>query len=403
MDVNQVTRAGYNSAGIIEQSKKGGGKNGLGAGKVFAVILACLVLSVALAGVQYAPGELAKGKLAHEKSKNVEDEEASYSETIAEYDGDNTSSEDLGAIVKQDEDEDIIFDENAAELDENGNERQSVSVDGSGGLASEIRIILTMSGARKDNINVGDTITIKANVSGLNVQDGSWDLSDTSCASVVSSKYFADKKVGQAKYRIKKACTFSVSFSANSDLGTAGTVTRKKVIYLKSYPVISNDMQVRVREVVKEYAWPSFSGKTERKQGYNDALKGNYKGGCDGNDCSAFVGLVMRKSGVDNGFPGTTTSKVYEYLLNSSQWMDVTDRIRSNDDARPGDIIITRGKGHALVYTGKMTGFDSVMASAVYDSNCNKSRAPMADKQQYIMWYKQAANNGNEYAIFRHK
>lgn len=403
MDVNQVTRAGYNSADIIEQSKKGGGKGSLGAGKFFAVIVACLVFSVALAGIQYVPGELAKERLAQDKLEIAGEEEASYSETIAEYDGDNMSSEDLGAIVKQDEDEDIIFDENATELDENGNEKQSVSVDGSGGLASGIKIILTMSGARKDNINVGDTIVIKANVSGLNVKDGSWDLSDTSCASVVSSKYFADKKVGQAKYKIKKACTFSVSFSANSDLGTAGTVTRKKVIYLKSYPVISDSTQARVREVVKEYAWPSFSGKTERKQGYNDALRGNYKGGCDGNDCSAFVGLVMRKSGIDDGFPGTTTSKVYEYLFSSPQWMDVTDRIRSNDDARPGDVIITRGKGHALVYIGKMTGFDSVMASAIYSSNCNKSRAPMADKQQYIMWYKQAANNGNEYAIFRHK
>jgi len=96
MDVNQVTRAGYNSAGIIEQSKKGGGKDSLGAGKVFAVIVACLVFSVALAGIQYVPGELAKERLVQDKLEIAGEEEASYSETIAEYDGDNMSSEDLG-------------------------------------------------------------------------------------------------------------------------------------------------------------------------------------------------------------------------------------------------------------------------------------------------------------------
>ena len=123
MDVNQVTRAGYNSAGIIEQSKKGGSQKGLGAGKVFAVIVACLVLSVALAGIQYLPGELAEEQIVQNKAEDGTDDEASYSETIAEYDGDSTTSEDLEAMAKQDEDEDIIFNENASELDENGNEK----------------------------------------------------------------------------------------------------------------------------------------------------------------------------------------------------------------------------------------------------------------------------------------
>ena len=75
-------------------------------------------------------------------------------------------------------------------------------------------------------------------------------------------------------------------------------------------------------------------------------------------------------------------------LQKSSTWTEVTSQIHSNNDARPGDVIILNNIGdgggthHVLIYVGDIPGFGSVMASA---SQCN--RAPMADRSDDIMNY----------------
>ena len=92
------------------------------------------------------------------------------------------------------------------------------------------------------------------------------------------------------------------------------------------------------------------------------------------------------------------TGGQYEWLRDPKNgWVDVTDTIQSNADARPGDIIITRGKGHVILFLGEVDGFDSVMVSASYGH-----RSPMADKERDIMSYINGTHfSGKKYSVFR--
>ena len=75
----------------------------------------------------------------------------------------------------------------------------------------------------------------------------------------------------------------------------------------------------------------------------------------------------------------------------ASTWENVTSQIKSNADAKPGDVILSAE--HVLLFVGKIDGIDSVMASA---SRCH--RAPMADSASDISSY---VNQG--YEVWRKK
>ncbi|MBO4855680.1 C40 family peptidase [Candidatus Saccharibacteria bacterium] len=370
----------------------------IGAGKIAAVVAICLVVGVGVASLDYLPKLFEESETTGDSllAENESTEEAIFNESIGEYDGDEMTEEEFEALAKQDEDEDIVFEDEVAQEDQLGPGSLSAA-------AARTKITFVVKGVRKDNINVGDSFTVKVTTDRKNIKGGGWTNNNPSCVAMNSATYNIAKQTGTAKFTVKKACTFSIKFTVKepSNVRYASTT---KTLYLKSYPVISVAKTNKFQSLIKSYAWASFSDvKTSRKSTYESALSGNYRGGCNGNDCSAFTGLVIRKSGIDTNFPGTTTDKVYNYLVSSGNWMDVTGRVQSNNDARPGDVIITRGKGHVLMYVGKISGFGSVMASASYSPDCSRSRAPMADKQSYITWYKNTTNNGKRYAIFRHK
>ncbi len=152
---------------------------------------------------------------------------------------------------------------------------------------------------------------------------------------------------------------------------------------------------------VLELAWPEYhsAGWTQQKPAYTAIVKKNeyYHGGCGGNDCGGFVTTLMRESGWDpnyNSNGSNVSGGQYPYLKNSSNgWEEVSSQIKSNSDAKPGDVIITKSLGHTLVFVGEISGFDGQMASASYSSSgCGSTRSPMADSAKDISHY---INNGD--------
>ena len=163
-----------------------------------------------------------------------------------------------------------------------------------------------------------------------------------------------------------------------------------------------------LQNLIQQVAYPTHNGKRglgSGKQEYYDLIKKGvwYKGGCGGNDCGGFVTIMMRESGWDKKYnPGRCGTWCkgngqMPYLQNSSKWQDVTSQIKSNKDAKPGDVLIY--KSHTLLFAGSIPGFDSPMVSASYSKNCAHSRPPMADGAKDIMNY--INSKKHDYHVFR--
>ncbi|MEX2398472.1 MAG: hypothetical protein WD432_00260 [Candidatus Saccharimonadales bacterium] len=142
------------------------------------------------------------------------------------------------------------------------------------------------------------------------------------------------------------------------------------------------------------YAWPEYrspsqNNSNQQKSEYTQAhraaaSRGEYLGGCGGNDCGAFTTRVIRDSGFDpnyNSGMGNTFTQM-SYLRDN--WIELgKGNTISSADLRPGDVAIkTAGAeqlfGHTFLYVGDQPGFASSVASSSLSSNCATSRAPMA-------------------------
>ena len=188
------------------------------------------------------------------------------------------------------------------------------------------------------------------------------------------------------------------------ELSAAQVAAAKKNAKVCPDPKEKGDVAA-LQAFVLKVAWPkndkNLRGTKNRKQEYADLIKKGvwYSGGCSGNDCGGFVTTVMRESGWDKGYnPGKrgTAATQLPYLRSSSKWQDVTAQIKSNKDAKPGDVIIS--KHHTLLYVGDIPGFSGKMASAsVSYTNCDHSRPPMADGASDI--YRSYAKH--DYYVFR--
>lgn len=148
-----------------------------------------------------------------------------------------------------------------------------------------------------------------------------------------------------------------------------------------------------LKAYVLKFAWPEYRGGfTEQMPDYREAVKKPYyHGGCGGNDCGGFVTTLMRESGWDPNYnsAGCNTTCQSMYLMSPANgWVDMTNFINSNDDAQPGDVLMS--SSHTLVYVGDIPGFNSKMASASYSSACTAAsgnRSPMADSVEDISYY----------------
>lgn len=171
-----------------------------------------------------------------------------------------------------------------------------------------------------------------------------------------------------------------------------------------------------LQELVKEWAWPKHGNhKNEPRDAYKDIMakykkKGWHTGNNNGQDCGAFVGALIKESGWDPDYKLGSSSEQAKNLKESSTWSDVTDSIKSDNDAKPGDVIIcndgvegyncTCGKDvhHVLVFVGDVgftteSGKTTKMASA-----SQNERWPEADWAESIMKWKNCG-----FHIFRKK
>lgn len=166
-----------------------------------------------------------------------------------------------------------------------------------------------------------------------------------------------------------------------------------------------------LQKKVLEFAWPEYHHAPYDAQmpKYTDVVNSTsyYHGGCAGNDCGGFVTTLMHESGWDTNYNSNNgdVDAQYAYVKDETNgWKDVTDTIKSNDDAKPGDVLIKNrygiDHGHTLVFVGSIPGFSSEMASAAYDgdscSSGSYARSPMADGAKDISYY---INSG--YGVFR--
>lgn len=154
-----------------------------------------------------------------------------------------------------------------------------------------------------------------------------------------------------------------------------------------------------LQEAVLKFAWPDYyssgdKSETDQMPEYKKAIDSGqfpYYGDCHGSDCGGFVTVLMRYSGWDSNYNSENGNTIAQMSYLKANWTDVTSSVHSNNDAQPGDVLIS--SGHTLVYVGDIPGFNSKMASA---SQC--SRPPMADRADDVSSY---LSQG--YLIFRKK
>lgn len=78
--------------------------------------------------------------------------------------------------------------------------------------------------------------------------------------------------------------------------------------------------------------------------------------------CDRFVATVTMLT-MDKNIPWGSTTQQQSYLANSPKWKQYTKK----NEAKPGDIWITKTNGHVVMYVGKVKGVDSI-AHASYRS-----------------------------------
>lgn len=106
----------------------------------------------------------------------------------------------------------------------------------------------------------------------------------------------------------------------------------------------------------KNNALPGYKKAKEEaeKNGGKDGMPGLYA------SCDRFVATVLKATKADVDIPWGATASQYNYLKSSPKWKEV-----KCSDRKPGDVLITRGDGHIMLYVGQINGKDS-LASASY-------------------------------------
>ena len=113
----------------------------------------------------------------------------------------------------------------------------------------------------------------------------------------------------------------------------------------------------------ESYVYPSDTyGKSKAKPEYiaakekaeettgKDPVSSNLFASCD-----RFVATVVRLT-LDPTFPWGDTTALGKYLLDSDKWQQYTTK----SEAQPGDVWVTKSKGHVIMYIGEYNGVDSI-------------------------------------------
>lgn len=78
--------------------------------------------------------------------------------------------------------------------------------------------------------------------------------------------------------------------------------------------------------------------------------------------CDRFVATVIKLT-LDPDIPWGSTIEQQTYLSNSSKWQQYTKK----SEAQPGDIFITKARGHVVLYIGDYNGVDSIAHASYLD------------------------------------
>lgn len=278
-------------------------------------------------------------------------------------------------------------------------------------------------GASGDNNGAGVEVSLMGYITNPTVPG--WDLSSDTDFSDEGWTYLGELLTAisvETGISLEDGLTFS-----GLDNTIAGKVKAGIAAFNASQNIVcsgtSGDAKA-LQDAILKYAWPEYStekrGIDSRKPEYATLINNgvHYAGGCSGNDCGGFVTTMMRESGWDDEYNPAACGTYCNgngqahYLETSEKWEDVTSTIKSNADAKPGDVLISHG--HTLLFVGDIPGFDGMMASASFATkcpngassccddcripDCPRTRPPMADKQSDIYTGYIA---GGDYRVFR--
>lgn len=164
---------------------------------------------------------------------------------------------------------------------------------------------------------------------------------------------------------------FTSSGSVSSCSGTAGLDTSDVV-----------GLAVSIAYPNKDYAKANVSGgdnwgRHNATEGYKKAkAEAQINGGADSMaelyaSCDRFVATVYKATKKDTEIPWGPTTTQYNYFKSSPKWEEV-----GCSDRKPGDVVITRGDGHIMLYVGMVEGKDSIADASYLDRVAAISSAP---------------------------
>ena len=166
--------------------------------------------------------------------------------------------------------------------------------------------------------------------------------------------------------------TTDTSSSADSATNTGGS---------SGCPADSGVMSGSIIETALKLAWPTkHDPPLTPTPAYVEAMNKYNPGALSrdgGADCGAFVGTVMRTSGVDKNYPEASTSAQLEYAKQHPEKYAVLAAITSTADMQPGDILVT--SNHTFIFVGKQSNGNDQASASQGDRMPNLGKATTTD------------------------
>lgn len=189
-------------------------------------------------------------------------------------------------------------------------------------------------------------------------------------------------KIWEEKYEragvpaIEERIKFAKDFYTNFDGGSGATVKTGGSCMMGGGDASAMDASGVVALAIS-IAYPTrapsvvrgdISGANIAPQAYKDAkAKAQQLGGADPMpglyaSCDRFVATVLKNT-VDKDIPWGSSGTQSSYFKNSSKWKPYN----SKSQAKPGDVWVTNGGGHIIIYVGNVKGVDSIAHASYHD------------------------------------
>jgi len=166
--------------------------------------------------------------------------------------------------------------------------------------------------------------------------------------------------------------TTDTSSSADSATAVAGS---------SGCPADSGVMSGSIIETALKLAWPTkHDPPLTPTPAYVEAMNKYNPGALSRNggaDCGAFVGTVMRTSGVDKNYPEASTGAQLDYAKQHPEKYSVLAAITSTADMQPGDILVT--SHHTFIFVGNQSNGNDQASASQGERMPNLGKATITD------------------------